>query len=121
MPSCSLSGRSCEPCEGGIPPLSDEAARAFLNDLPAWSITNQRLEKNFSFRNHYEAMAFVNAVAWISHREDHHPELVVGYHSVGVRYWTHAIHGLSENDFICAAKIEQLNAPGADGSAGQPV
>ncbi|MBI2961625.1 MAG: 4a-hydroxytetrahydrobiopterin dehydratase [Betaproteobacteria bacterium] len=53
-------------------------------------------------------LAFVNAVAWISHREDHHPSLVVGYNSARVEYWTHAIGGLSENDFICAAKVDAL-------------
>jgi 4a-hydroxytetrahydrobiopterin dehydratase len=66
------------------------------------------LIKAYAFRSYHETVAFVNATAWISHREDHHPNLVVGYNRCEVRYWTHAIGGLSENDFICAAKIDAL-------------
>ncbi len=106
--SCDITNKHCQPCEGGIPALDTEAARALLQELPDWQLNDQRLEKTFAFRNHYEAMAFVNAIAWVSHREDHHPELTVGYKEVRVRYWTHAIGGLSENDFICAAKVEKL-------------
>lgn len=107
-PVCSIAERHCKPCEGGVPPLSDEVAAELARDLPGWRVEGARLEKAFVFRNHYEAMAFVNVVAWISHRTDHHPELTVGYKEVRVVYWTHAIGGLSENDFICAAKIEKL-------------
>jgi len=71
-------------------------------------LQGSKLEKIFPFKNYYETMAFVNALAWISHREDHHPDLSVGYNKCYVSYWTHAIGGLSENDFICAAKIERL-------------
>ncbi len=106
--TCDITNRHCQPCEGGIPPLTAEAAASLLHELPGWTLLDQRLEKTFAFRNHYEAMAFVNAIAWVSHREDHHPELAVGYKDVRVRYWTHAIGGLSENDFICAAKVEKL-------------
>ena len=62
----------------------------------------------YSFKNHYQVLAFVNALAWISHREDHHPDLAVGYNTCRVAYVTHAIKGLSENDFICAAKVDAL-------------
>ena len=103
-----MASRHCRPCEGGIPPLDEAAAHALLSDLPGWGVRESRLEKTFVFRNHYEAMAFVNAVAWVSHRQDHHPELLVGYKDCRVAYWTHAIGGLSENDFICAAKLERL-------------
>ena len=88
--------------------MTSEAAANLLHDLPGWTVLNQRLEKTFGFRNHYEATAFLNAIAWVSHRENHHPELTLGYKDVRVCYWTHAIGGLSENDFICAAKIEKL-------------
>lgn len=105
---CDIAGRHCKPCEGGVAPLGDEAVRGLLAGLAGWRQAGQRIEKTFGFHNHYEAMAFVNAVAWVSHREDHHPDLAVGYRDCTVRYWTHAIGGLSENDFICAAKLEKL-------------
>jgi 4a-hydroxytetrahydrobiopterin dehydratase len=91
-----------------VAPLGAAEARELLAELPGWCVDGERLEKKFAFANHYEALAFVNAVAWVSHREDHHPELTVGYRDVCVQYWTHAIGGLSENDFICAAKLEKL-------------
>lgn len=106
--SCDMASKRCQPCEGGIPPIDELAARELLNALPGWALNGKQLEKTFSFRNHYETMAFVNAIAWVSHRENHHPELVVGYKDCRVRYWTHAIDGLSDNDFICAAKLEKL-------------
>ncbi len=105
---CDIGNRKCQPCEGGVAPLGAAEARELLAALPGWRIDGEQLEKAFAFANHYEALAFVNAVAWVSHREDHHPQLVVGYRDVRVRYWTHAIGGLSENDFICAAKLEKL-------------
>jgi len=108
MDSCDMASRHCRPCEGGIPPLDVAAAHALLPGLPGWRLTESRLEKTFVFRNHYEVIAFVNAIAWVSHRQDHHPELLVGYKDCRVAYWTHAIGGLSENDFICAAKLERL-------------
>lgn len=107
---CALSTQHCKPCEGGVEPLSDGEIRQGLAQLAGWSLAGQALEKTYSFANHYEAMAFVNALAWISHRQDHHPELVLGYKDCQVRYWTHAIGGLSENDFICAAKVDGLFA-----------
>ncbi len=103
-----ISTRHCLPCEGGVPELGDAEIACQLAPLGGWQVTAGKLEKLFSFRNHYEAMAFVNAVAWVSHREDHHPELTVGYRDVRVSYWTHAINGLSDNDFICAEKVEKL-------------
>lgn len=106
--SCSLADRQCTPCEGGIAPLENAVATVMLDTLPGWTLDGPRLDKTYVFRNHYEAMAFVNAIAWVSHRENHHPEVIVGYKDVRVRYWTHAIGGLSENDFICAAKLEKL-------------
>lgn len=88
--------------------MDSAGAQALMGTLPGWALAANKLEKTFVFSNHYEAMAFVNAVAWVSHRENHHPELTVGYKDCRVSYWTHAIGGLSENDFICAAKLERL-------------
>jgi len=106
--SCALSDRRCKPCEGGVPALTAAAAAELLQTLDGWALADSVIEKTYRFKNHHQTMAFVNAVAWISHREDHHPELVVGYADCRVRYWTHAVGGLSENDFICAAKVDRL-------------
>ncbi|MBW7901016.1 MAG: 4a-hydroxytetrahydrobiopterin dehydratase [Rhodocyclaceae bacterium] len=109
--TCDLSTRRCTPCEGGVPALDGDAVRRLLAGLDGWAADGDAIARTFRFRNHHEAIAFVNAVAWISHRENHHPELTVGYADCRVRYWTHAIGGLSENDFICAAKVDRLLAP----------
>jgi len=103
-----LAKRKCTPCEGGVAPYSAQQANEMLKSLKGWTIENGRLTKVYPFGNYYQTMAFVNALAWISHREDHHPDLLVGYNKCRVEYWTHAINGLSENDFICAAKADAL-------------
>ena len=103
-----LTTRKCKPCEGGVDPLKPDEAERLLKQVPGWALEAGVIVKNYTFKNHYETMAFVNAVAWISHREDHHPDMHVGYNACGVAYSTHAINGLSENDFICAAKVDAL-------------
>ncbi|MDH5265502.1 MAG: 4a-hydroxytetrahydrobiopterin dehydratase [Betaproteobacteria bacterium] len=103
-----LARKKCLPCEGGVAPLPDDQVRPLLKGLAGWSREGNAIAKTYRFANYHETMAFANATAWISHREDHHPELVVGYNQCKVSYWTHAIGGLSENDFICAAKIDAL-------------
>jgi 4a-hydroxytetrahydrobiopterin dehydratase len=103
-----LADKRCRPCEGGVSAYSDTEAKALLAQLKGWIIEDGKLVRVFPFRDYYQTMAFVNAVAWVSHREDHHPELVVGYNKCRVEYWTHAIDGLSENDFICAAKCDAI-------------
>ncbi len=109
--SNALSGKTCKPCEGGVPALSVEQARALAQQLNAgWSLSSEGpyLRREFRFKDFYRTMSFVNAVAHIANIEDHHPDLEVGYNYCRVRYTTHAIRGLSENDFICAAKIDQI-------------
>lgn len=106
----SLAQRKCIPCEGGVAPYTPEQARDMLAQLKGWIIEDGRLVKLYPFRNYHETMAFVNALAWVSHIEDHHPDLLVRFNSCRVEYWTHAIGGLSENDFICAAKADALRA-----------
>ena len=103
-----LTSKQCKPCEGGMPPLSPDEVSQLMAQLEGWEFLGKRIGKDFSFKNYYQTMAFVNAVAWISHREDHHPDITVGYSKCRVEYTTHAIGGLSENDFICAAKIDAL-------------
>ena len=98
--------RKCKPCEGGVPAYTEAQARAELKGLKGWTLENGKLVKLYPFGNYHQTMAFVNALAWVSHREDHHPDLEVGYNKVRVAYWTHAVGGLSENDFICAAKCD---------------
>jgi 4a-hydroxytetrahydrobiopterin dehydratase len=106
--TCDLTDRKCKPCEGGMPPLTAQAAENMLQQLEGWQLLNNKISKTFSFKDYYQTVAFVNAAAWVSHREDHHPDMTVGYNQCHVEYTTHAINGLSENDFICAAKIDKL-------------
>ena len=104
-----LTGKRCRPCEGGVAPYTPEQARAALAQLaPDWHLVEQdkALRREFGFRDFYHTMSFVNAVAHLANIEDDHPDLTVGYSHCHVRFSTHAIGGLSENDFICAAKIE---------------
>jgi 4a-hydroxytetrahydrobiopterin dehydratase len=111
MAECSLSERRCVPCEGGVAPLSADQAKSLLAQLdPAWALDEQalRLKREFAFRDFYRTMSFVNAVAHVANIEDHHPDLVVGYNYCRIVYTTHAIRGLSDNDFICAAKIDRI-------------
>lgn len=103
-----LARKKCVPCEGGVEPLTPEQVRPLLKGLPGWELDGAMIAKTFRFKNYFETMAFVNAAAWISHREDHHPDMMVGYNQCRVAYVTHAIKGLSENDFICAAKLDAL-------------
>jgi len=100
--------KRCKPCEGGTVPYTAAQTTEMLQQLKAWIVEDGKLVKLFPFKNYYETMAFVNALAWLSHREDHHPDLQVGYNKCRVEYSTHAIGGLSENDFICAAKADAL-------------
>ncbi len=104
--------KQCMPCEGGIPPLNDEEINSMLKGISEWVIENGEVKKlcrTFQFENYYQNIAFINAVVWIAHQEDHHPYLEIEYGQCTVKYWTHAIAGLSENDFICASKINAIH------------
>jgi 4a-hydroxytetrahydrobiopterin dehydratase len=103
-----LATKQCKPCEGGVAPLKQDEINRLLKELKGWEHANGRIAKTYPFKNYYQTMAFVNGAAWISHREDHHPDMSVGYNQCRVEYVTHAIGGLSENDFICAAKLDRL-------------
>lgn len=104
-----LKNRHCEPVIGSQP-LNLQQANVFIAELQqTWQLVDdQYLIFDFQFKNYDETMSFVNALAWIVRCQDHHPDLEVGYRHCRVRYSTHSIGGLSDNDFICAAKIEQL-------------
>lgn len=96
-----------------LPSQAPEAMTAYeigkhLPMLGGWALVDGAIEKTFAFANYHETIAFVNALAWIVHREDHHPELSVGFNRCAVRFHTHSVDGLSRNDFICAAKVDAL-------------
>lgn len=103
-----LSGKKCKHREG--PPLSAEQSGAFLKQLHDWKIAvdGKSIHRTFKLEDYHRTMALVNAIAWIAHREDHHPDMEVGYNRCTVRFSTHSVGGLSENDFISAAKIDAL-------------
>ncbi|HKK05631.1 MAG TPA: 4a-hydroxytetrahydrobiopterin dehydratase [Gammaproteobacteria bacterium] len=105
-----LTEKHCVPCEGGTEALDTKTAERFLAKVEGWTLDNDGkvIYREYRFKNYYQTIAFVNALAWIAHQEDHHPDLEVGYNRCLVRYSTHAIGGLSENDFICAAKVNAL-------------
>ena len=114
-----LTQKSCKPLDSGTPPLATEAVNTLLQQLhDDWQIQQQppELNRSFKFKNYYQTMAFVNALAWIAHQEDHHPDIEVSYNRCIVHYSTHSIGGISENDFICAAKIDALLVAGATSS-----
>jgi 4a-hydroxytetrahydrobiopterin dehydratase len=88
--------------------LTEAEVAQLLPTLPGWVGEGKAITKIFRFRDHYETMAFVNALAWISHRADHHPDLAVGYNECKVSYTTHWLGGLGRKDFACAAKADAL-------------
>ncbi len=103
-------GKKCAPCEGGLMPLQADEIKQLLASVPDWRVHDGVLMREFEFLNFHQTMAFVNAVAWLANLENHHPDMEVSYSRVNIRYVTHAINGLSPNDFICAAKINAMLA-----------
>jgi 4a-hydroxytetrahydrobiopterin dehydratase len=99
----------CQALEGQ-PPMADAQVREHLAQAAGWALVDGAIEKRFDFANFHETMAFVNALAWVAHAEDHHPDLQLGYNRCVVRYNTHSVGGISVNDFICAAKVDALLA-----------
>lgn len=100
----------CVHYEGEEHRLDRDVARELLGQVQGWGVnqSDSEIEKTFRFKNYYQTIAFVNAIAWVTHQEDHHPLLEVGYNFCKVRYNTHSVGGLSKNDFICAAKLDAL-------------
>lgn len=105
-----LADKRCKPCEGGVCPFTSAQAREYLAQLQGWNLTEdgKAIRKEYRFRNFREVIAFFNRIAPIAEEENHHPDLNIGYARVGVELSTHAIKGLSENDFILAAKFDQV-------------
>ena len=105
-----LASMECKPIPRGTPPLGLEQATELLREIPEWTLadSSSAISREFRFKDFHQTMAFVNAVAEIAHQTDHHPDLEVGYNRCKVTFSTHSIGGLSDNDFICAARINSL-------------
>ena len=105
----SLTNKTCRERKGE-PALDRAQAQTLLGEIPGWALNDdaREISRTYKFGNYYETLAFVNAQAWVAHREDHHPDLEVGYNRCRIRFSTHSVNGLSENDFICATKIDVL-------------
>jgi 4a-hydroxytetrahydrobiopterin dehydratase len=106
-----LIDKHCVPCEGGIPPLTNQQAQAFLQQVPGWSLSEdgKKISRQWRVKDFATALDFFAVVGRIAEEEDHHPDLhLTGYRNVKIELTTHAINGLSENDFILAAKINQV-------------
>ena len=107
-----LSSIRCVGCEGGIPALTSAEINELLSKIEDWNVSQDSkwISKRFSFKGFYKTMGFVNAIAWIANQENHHPDMEIGYNYCLIKYTTHAVNGLTKNDFICAAKIDALDA-----------
>lgn len=108
-----LAERHCKPCEGGVPALTTEQAQELMAALHEdWSLNEdgKEISRTFTFKAYSRTIAFTNTVAWIATNEGHHPDLTVSYGKCIVNYSTHAVGGLTDNDFICAAKIDRCAA-----------
>lgn len=108
-----LSSKHCDSCEGIGAALNAAQIKNLIPQLDKnWEVSadNRSIKRHLSFKDFYETMAFVNALAWIANTENHHPDLEIGYNYCRVHFMTHALDGLSHNDFICAAKMDKLLA-----------
>jgi 4a-hydroxytetrahydrobiopterin dehydratase len=103
-----LASRQCQACTGETPALTQAQIEQHLQSVPHWQQDATWIERTVRFNSYHQVLAFANAVAWIAHQQDHHPVMELTYRYCRVRYTTHAINALSENDFICAAKVDRL-------------
>lgn len=104
-----LAEQSCVPCRGGVPPLAGSALASVAEQVPEWSVVDgHHVEREFTFPNFVEALAFTNKVGEVAEAEGHHPDIYLAWGKVGVKIWTHKIDGLTESDFVLAAKIDRL-------------
>jgi 4a-hydroxytetrahydrobiopterin dehydratase len=104
-----LASKHCVPCRGGVPPLKGEALRPFMEQLPFWKVVDEHhLAKTFLFPDFMTALEFANEIGQVAEQEGHHPDLCVSWGKLDVQIYTHKIQGLTESDFILAAKIDQL-------------
>jgi 4a-hydroxytetrahydrobiopterin dehydratase len=103
-----LRERKCAPCKEGTPPLAEGRVRELLREVSGWALRDNRIRKELKFADFLSAMKFLNRLAEVAEREGHHPDFCVHYNQVELTLWTHTVGGLSENDFIVAAKIDAL-------------
>jgi len=104
-----LAARECIPCRGGVPPLAGEQIQEFLRQLSGWDVIGEHhLRKEYQFRNFRETLDFVNRVGELAETQGHHPDIAFGWGRAEITIWTHKIDGLTESDFILAAKIDAL-------------
>lgn len=103
-----LTQKKCLPCEGGVEKLKEKEAQGLLKEIPGWELKKDQIFRKLKFKNFLAAMTFINQMADLAEAEGHHPDFTVHYNQVEITIWTHAIGGLSENDFILAAKINAL-------------
>ena len=104
-----LASRACVPCHGGVPRITGDEIEPFMKQLPGWEVVAEHhLKREYKFINFYDSLAFVNRVGDIAEREGHHPDIAFGWGYAKIEIWTHAIDGLSESDFILAAKLNDI-------------
>lgn len=104
-----LAERQCVPCRGGVPPLKGEELNSLAAQLPGWEVVNEHhLRKHYEFKNFRESLDFVNRVGELAEDQGHHPDICFGWGKAEITIWTHKIDGLTESDFVLAAKIERL-------------
>lgn len=107
-----LTSKTCVPCQGGVPPLESDEVEEMLTEVQGWDLLGgspPKIQKKFKFKDFTEALDFVNEVGELAEEEGHHPDIEISYNEVTLQLYTHAIDGLHENDFIVAAKIDELN------------
>ncbi|MGH9430826.1 MAG: 4a-hydroxytetrahydrobiopterin dehydratase [Terriglobia bacterium] len=104
-----LASKTCVPCKGGVPPLKGAELAALESQVPGWNVENaHHLVRDFKFPDFAQALAFVNRVGEVAEQQGHHPDISLTWGKAGIKIWTHAIDGLTESDFIMAAKINKL-------------
>lgn len=105
-----LAGKKCKPCEGGVEALPPERVRQYLDQAPGWTASEdfRSIRRRFEFKGFMRTMSFINALAWIANQQGHHPDFSAGFNYCEVVFTTHALQGLTENDFICASRVNAL-------------
>ena len=105
-----LADKQCVPCKGGVPPLKGNDLKKFHQDVPSWTIVNEHhINREFKFPDFVQALAFVNKVGAVAEEQGHHPDILLSWGKAGITLWTHSVDGLTESDFIMAAKIDRLS------------
>lgn len=112
MTTCDLASKNCEPCKGGVPPMPGDDARQMLAQLDGWNLSDDgtTIRRRFEFKGFAKAVEMANLAAWLGNKQGHHPDIAFGWGYCEVVFTTHEAGGLTENDFICAARLDALVA-----------